>query len=297
MAIEVIGTIKPKNGAKFPIVEDMDVSVKLTTKTTFDYTVADGNMTRFSQLVHSFVKPAAGNYWVNRIGIRAAAGAKVRFILFEVTPNEDNTAVLKKVAVLGDAVADSETKVAALEFDGGYMIEHDHAAVIACAETSVVQGITLPGLTTEGVLSFEDANYFGSQDGTEISGYYTDRETGVDAILPTATIDFDLIDDMTLSEYVNRSGGGASGKSAYEIAVENGFEGTEEEWLASLKGEPGPAGADGAPGKDGAAGSPGKDGQDGKTPVKGEDYFTDEDKEEMVAAVLAALPSAEGGSF
>ena len=29
------------------------------------------------------------------------------------------------------------------------------------------------------------------------------------------------------------------GLSAYEIAVENGFEGTEQEWLASLKGEPG----------------------------------------------------------
>lgn len=29
------------------------------------------------------------------------------------------------------------------------------------------------------------------------------------------------------------------GLSAYEIAVKNGFEGTEEEWLASLKGEPG----------------------------------------------------------
>ncbi len=34
-------------------------------------------------------------------------------------------------------------------------------------------------------------------------------------------------------------GGGANGKSAYEIAVENGFVGTEAEWLASLKGEKG----------------------------------------------------------
>lgn len=32
---------------------------------------------------------------------------------------------------------------------------------------------------------------------------------------------------------------GASGKSAYEVAVDNGFEGTEEEWLESLKGEKG----------------------------------------------------------
>lgn len=30
--------------------------------------------------------------------------------------------------------------------------------------------------------------------------------------------------------------GSLQGKSAYEIAVENGFEGTEQEWLESLKG-------------------------------------------------------------
>ena len=34
-------------------------------------------------------------------------------------------------------------------------------------------------------------------------------------------------------------GGSLDGKSAYQIAVENGFEGTEEEWLASLEGPAG----------------------------------------------------------
>ncbi len=38
------------------------------------------------------------------------------------------------------------------------------------------------------------------------------------------------------------------GKSAYEIAVDNGFKGTEKEWLLSLKGDPG---ASGVNGKDG----------------------------------------------
>lgn len=32
---------------------------------------------------------------------------------------------------------------------------------------------------------------------------------------------------------------GLDGKSAYQIAVENGFEGTEEEWLESLEGKEG----------------------------------------------------------
>ncbi|MFR0605881.1 GH25 family lysozyme [Limosilactobacillus mucosae] len=45
---------------------------------------------------------------------------------------------------------------------------------------------------------------------------------------------------------------GADGKSAYEVAVANGYTGTQAQWLASLKG------ADGVPGKDG---SNGKDGQ------------------------------------
>ena len=37
-------------------------------------------------------------------------------------------------------------------------------------------------------------------------------------------------------------GSGTAGKSAYEIAVDNGFVGTETEWLESLKGEQGEPG-------------------------------------------------------
>lgn len=68
-------------------------------------------------------------------------------------------------------------------------------------------------------------------------------------------------------------------------------------------------GADGAPGPQGPKGDTGPAGQKGDTgdvgpagpagytPVKGTDYFTAEDKAEMVNAVLAALPSAEGVSY
>ena len=42
--------------------------------------------------------------------------------------------------------------------------------------------------------------------------------------------------------------GGEDGKSAYEIAVDNGFEGTEQEWLDSLKGKDGQDGQDGQDG-------------------------------------------------
>lgn len=47
---------------------------------------------------------------------------------------------------------------------------------------------------------------------------------------------------------------GIDGKSAYEVAVEKGYSGTEEEWLASLKGADGATGQDGKDGKDGANG-------------------------------------------
>lgn len=43
-------------------------------------------------------------------------------------------------------------------------------------------------------------------------------------------------------------GGGADGASAYEVAVSNGFVGTEAAWLASLQGTPGADGAPAAPG-------------------------------------------------
>lgn len=50
---------------------------------------------------------------------------------------------------------------------------------------------------------------------------------------------------------------GNDGKSAYDVAVENGFTGTVQEWLASLQGAPGQDGADGAPGRDGQDGADG----------------------------------------
>jgi hypothetical protein len=50
---------------------------------------------------------------------------------------------------------------------------------------------------------------------------------------------------------------GDPGKSAYEIAVEHGYVGTEEQWLESLRG---PAGADGATGATGPQGPQGVSG-------------------------------------
>lgn len=50
-------------------------------------------------------------------------------------------------------------------------------------------------------------------------------------------------------------------------------------------------------GADGQNGSDGKDGTDGHTPRKGTDYFTEDDKQELVQLVLESLPSAEEMAF
>ena len=52
---------------------------------------------------------------------------------------------------------------------------------------------------------------------------------------------------------------GTDGKSAYQIAVEQGYQGSESDWISSLKGDKGEKG------NTGAKGNPGQDGADGKS--------------------------------
>lgn len=51
-----------------------------------------------------------------------------------------------------------------------------------------------------------------------------------------------LLIDMPFFTYTQGGPQGPAGLSAYEIAVLNGFVGTETDWLASLQGEAGPQG-------------------------------------------------------
>ena len=58
---------------------------------------------------------------------------------------------------------------------------------------------------------------------------------------------------------------GPEGASAYDVAVANGFEGSETEWLASLKGEKGADGRMGVDGPQGPQGPKGEKGDQGPT--------------------------------
>lgn len=58
---------------------------------------------------------------------------------------------------------------------------------------------------------------------------------------------------------------GDSGASAYDVAVQLGFVGTQAEWIASLKGEKGEKGDKGDQGEAGIQGAQGDKGDDGKS--------------------------------
>lgn len=123
------------------------------------------------------------------------------------------------------------------------------------------------------------------------------------------------------TEAMNRINEFEDGKSAYEVAVEHGYEGTEEEWLASLVGATGAKGDKGDKGDTGAAGA------DGFSPVAivtstasgatvsitdkngtttanisngadGNDYIlTAQDKSDIANIVLSELPTTQGVQY
>ena len=64
-------------------------------------------------------------------------------------------------------------------------------------------------------------------------------------------------------EIMNKDWTGKEGASAYQIAVENGFAGSLEEWLESLTGLSGPPGPQGLPGLQGSPGIQGPQGEAG----------------------------------
>lgn len=93
--------------------------------------------------------------------------------------------------------------------------------------------------------------------------------------------------------YSNKRGFGGGGKSAYDLAVEEGFEGSLEEWLESLKGADGKNGTDGINGEDGTDGTNGKDGKDGTNGSDGKDGFGTEEQYNAIIDRLDALEAIE----
>src|SRR3546814_17867859 len=98
------------------------------------------------------------------------------------------------------------------------------------------------------------------------------RSTRTDTLFPYTTL------FRSTLEALPPGGTGAAGVGAYDIAVAEGFSGTEQQWLASLvgpqgsqgeTGAQGPQGETGAIGATGAAGPQGPQGETGATGATG----------------------------
>ena len=168
-------------------------------------------------------------------------------------------------------------------FDGAWKTLHKVVQFTQCEETYNVvlgtEGTTclLPAELHPGAVKMSLFGYDAESDTTlrattvpvtlhiRPSGFVED---GTTPIPPTPDLYTQLL--KKLSE-MQTGATGKDGRSAYEIAIENGFVGTAAEWLESLKGKDGIDGKDGLPGKDGADGLPGKDGTNGKDGLPGKD--------------------------
>ena len=191
--------------------------------------------------------------------------------------------VLEREVIASDQIAFVSVKFV---FDGAWKTLHKVVQFTQCEETyNVVLGIDgttclLPAELHPGAVKMslfgDDAETDATVRATTVpvtlhirpSGFVADGDT---SIPPTPDLYTQLL--KKLSE-MQTGANGKDGRSAYEIAIENGFVGTAAEWLESLKGRDGIDGKDGLPGKDGkdgADGLPGKDGTNGKDGKDGRD--------------------------
>ena len=183
--------------------------------------------------------------------------------------------VLEREIIASDQIAFVLVKFV---FDGAWKTLHKVVQFTQCEETyNVVLGIDgttclLPAELHPGAVKMSLFGYDAESDTTlrattvpvtlhiRPSGFVED---GVTPIPPTPDLYTQLL--KKLSE-MQTGANGKDGRSAYEIAIENGFVGTAAEWLESLKGRDGIDGKDGLPGKDGKDGADGLPGKDGISP-------------------------------
>ncbi len=210
---------------------------------------------------------------------------------------------LEREVIASDQIAFVSVKFV---FDGAWKTLHKVVQFTQCEETYNVvlgtEGTTclLPTELHPGAVKMSLFGYDAESDTTvrattvpvtlhiRPSGFVADGDT---PIPPTPDLYTQLL--KKLSE-MQTGANGKDGRSAYEIAIENGFVGTVAEWLESLKGrdgidgKDGKDGADGLPGKDGTNGKDGKDGRDGKDGVS-PDLTNYPDTDAVKALIQAAV--------
>ena len=209
---------------------------------------------------------------------------------------------LEREVIASDQIAFVSVKFV---FDGTWKTLHKVVQFTQCEETyNLVLGIEgttclLPSELHPGAVKMSLFGYDVESDTTlrattvpvtlhiRPSGFVADGDT---PIPPTLDLYTQLL--KKLSE-MQTGANGKDGRSAYEIAKENGFVGTVAEWLESLKGRDGIDGKDGLPGKDGKDGLPGKDGTNGKDGLPGKDGRDGRDGKDGVSPDLTNYPDTD----
>lgn len=128
--------------------------------------------------------------------------------------------------------------------------------------------------------------------------------TGIEGMEPTPDVYQQILSEYTdILAKINagqikgdKGDKGDQGDSAYQVAVDNGFEGTEEEWLASLKGDKGDKGDTGEKGDKGDTGDQGPQGDKGDTGASAYDIAVENGFEGTEEEWLASLKGDTGDS-
>ena len=209
---------------------------------------------------------------------------------------------LEREVIASDQIAFVSVKFV---FDGAWKTLHKVVQFTQCEETyNLVLGIDgttclLPSELHPGAVKMSLFGYDAESDTTvrattvpvtlhiRQSGFVEDSAT---PIPPTPDLYTQLL--KKLSE-MQTGANGKDGRSAYEIATENGFVGTAAEWLESLKGRDGKDGLPGKDGKDGADGLPGRDGTNGKDGLPGKDGRDGIDGKDGVSPDLTNYPDTD----
>lgn len=209
---------------------------------------------------------------------------------------------LEREVIASDQIAFVSVKFV---FDGAWKTLHKVVQFTQCEETYNVvlgtEGTTclLPAELHPGAVKMSLFGYDAESDTTvrattvpvtlhiRQSGFVEDSAT---PIPPTPDLYTQLL--KKLSE-MQTGANGKDGRSAYEIATENGFVGTAAEWLESLKGRDGKDGLPGKDGKDGADGLPGRDGTNGKDGLPGKDGRDGIDGKDGVSPDLTNYPDTD----
>ena len=227
-----------------------------------------------------------------------------------INPDGEATIYVKDASITDDILKIIKSDGTSLSFAGG-------SATSPTIETEEVENgykliITDLKGTKEVIISNGEQGPVGPQGIPGQDGQ--DGQPGADGLSPTATVESNsdgaviTITDAkgtTTSQIYNGSNGlpgqdGLDGQDGFSPTVEL----TDTETgvtltITDINGAKTATVNDGVAGPQGPAGPAGKDGvngQDGYTPVRGTDYWTENDKTEIVNSVLAALPAAEGVS-